>query len=337
MSSRPTTPPDDDDFAATMAAMAQDSPTVPIAAAQKRSHGTMAGDSDSDDEQGPSAAPASVTNNQNIVAATKLYANKKRLRGDQATELEQFANDPPSLREVKLLANLFVVSNELGKLVTSQPSYEVSADLNANIVKYAPAVLLSSKTTTYKGDAATDSMLVVLKKFRFDIPAGLEHYPADWAKIVGASQYALTQRRSKIKKVIRTSLKPNKDGVYSSDAEHQNIYDLTQAIIKDTQCSVSVELCARIALMRKVYLKHPGNNFWDKLDDRLAKIRSVANGDPKKIIRAFRQTLTEDQDKHGAKNYVLDENAVDGFQQQVDELIDVSSVDAATSAQGHTA
>jgi predicted metal-binding transcription factor (methanogenesis marker protein 9) len=38
--------------------------------------------------------------------------------------------DPPSLREVKLLANLFVVSNELGKLVTSQPSYEVSADLN---------------------------------------------------------------------------------------------------------------------------------------------------------------------------------------------------------------
>jgi hypothetical protein len=47
--------------------------------------------------------------------------------------------------------------------------------------------------------------------------------------------------------------------------------------------------------------------------------------------------LTEDQDKHGAKNYVLDENAVDGFQQQVDELIDVSSVDAATSAQSHTA
>jgi hypothetical protein len=38
-------------------------------------------------------------------------------------------------------------------------------------------------------------------------------------------------------------------------------------------------------LQRKVYLKHPGNNFWDKLDDRLAKIRSAANGDPKKIIR----------------------------------------------------
>ncbi|KAJ7900723.1 hypothetical protein B0H14DRAFT_3423333 [Mycena olivaceomarginata] len=173
-------------------------------------------------------------------------------------------------------------------------------------------------------------MLVVLKKFRFDIPPGLEHYPADWAKVVGASQYALTQRRSKIKKVIHASLKPNKDGVYGPEAEHQNIYDLMQAIIKGTQCSVSVELCARIALRRKVFLKHPGTNFWDKLDDRLAKIRSAAKGDAKKIIR---YTLNEDQDKHGAKSYVLDENAVDAFQQQVDELIDVGSIDAAMSAQ----
>ncbi|KAF7368442.1 hypothetical protein MVEN_00167200 [Mycena venus] len=332
MSSRATTPPDDDDFRAAMEAMAQDLPAGPINTTAKRSHGTMAGDDDSDGEQGAGAAPTFVAANQNIIAATKLYADKKRLRGDQATELEQFANDPPSLREVKLLANLFAVGNELGKLVTSQLSYEVSAELNLNINKYAPAVLLSSKIHTYKGDGATDLLMVLLKKYRFDIPPGLEHYPADWGKIVGASQCALTQRRSKIKKTIRSSLKPNQAGGYGPEADHQNIYDLTQAIVKDTQCTVSVILCARIALMRKVYLNHPGTNFWDKLDDRLSKIRNEANGDAKKITRVFCHILTQDQDKHGAKTYVLDEDTVDPFQHQVDKLINVGVIDAATSA-----
>ncbi|KAF7363215.1 hypothetical protein MVEN_00674300 [Mycena venus] len=112
--------------------------------------------------------------------------------------------------------------------------------------------------------------MVVVKKLRFDLPSRLENIPTDWAKV---------------KKVVRTSLKPNEDGVYAPNAEHQNIYNLTQVVIKDTLCKISVELCARIALMRNVYLKHPGNNFWDKLDDRLSQIRNVAKGDKKKIVR----------------------------------------------------
>ncbi|KAF8123957.1 hypothetical protein K438DRAFT_2003093 [Mycena galopus ATCC 62051] len=84
-----------------------------------------------------------------------------------------------------------------------------------------------------------------------------------------------------------------------ANTKHQNIYDLTQAVIKDTQCKVSVELCACIAGMRNVYLKHLGNNFWDKLDNCLSKICNAAKGDKKKIVRAFWQALTDDQNKHG--------------------------------------
>jgi hypothetical protein len=86
-----------------------------------------------------------------------------------------------------------------------------------NLFKYAPAVLLSSKTKIYKGNAVTDILLVrsslhirsaltpfqaIVKKFRFDVPAGLEKIPADWAKVTAAAQYTLTQRRSKIKKAV---------------------------------------------------------------------------------------------------------------------------------------
>ncbi|KAJ7321107.1 hypothetical protein DFH08DRAFT_713130 [Mycena albidolilacea] len=160
------------------------------------------------------------------------------------------------------------------------------------------------------------------------MPAGLENIPADLEKVVEAVQDALTQRRSKIKKSIRGSLKPNKDGGYAPKEDHLNIFDLTQNIVKGTQCAVNVVLCAHIALMRKVYCKHPGVKFWDELDKRLAKIRAEAKGDMKQVTRAFRHILTEDQDTHGAKTYELDENTVDTFQEGVDALIEAGAKDA---------
>ncbi|KAJ7833549.1 hypothetical protein B0H14DRAFT_3462688 [Mycena olivaceomarginata] len=268
----------------------------------------MAGDNDdsnSDNEQRTRTAPAPILANHNLVAATKLYADKKRLRVEQATELELFVNEPAPLREVKLLANLFAFGNELGKLT--------------NIVKYAPAVLLSSKITIYKGNGTTNILLAILKQYRFDMPAGLENIPTDWEKVVEAVQDALTQRRSKIKKST-VATRPKED--------HLNIFDLTQNIVKGTQCAVNVVLCARIALMRKVYRKHPGVKFWDELDKRLAKIRAEAKGDMKQVTRAFRHILTEDQDTHGAKTYELDENTGDTFQEGVDTLIEAGAKDA---------
>jgi hypothetical protein len=38
-------------------------------------------------------------------------------------------------------------------------------------------------------------------------------------------------------------------------------------------------------LQRKVYLKNPGSNFWDKLDSKLENIRNDADGDAKKLVR----------------------------------------------------
>ncbi|KAJ7241974.1 hypothetical protein C8J57DRAFT_1558087 [Mycena rebaudengoi] len=166
----------------------------------------------------------------------------------------------------------------------SQPS-----DLETNIAKYVPAVLLSSKINVYKGDGPTDILLAILKKYRFDILPGLEHNQVDWAKVISAVQDALTQ-----------NLKLHKgDTVYAPDSQHQNIFELTQALVKGSQCSVNVVLCARVALMRSVYLKHPGPKFWDKLDERLDKIRKEAKSDAKKITKAFRHILTVAQNTHG--------------------------------------
>ncbi|KAJ7697138.1 hypothetical protein B0H17DRAFT_1197535 [Mycena rosella] len=314
MPSCASTPPidSDDEFRGMLDAMDKLSPVRP---AQKRTHDTMASDDNTSDD------------NNGEVSGT--IAPLKRLRGEQLTEIDVFLKDPPSLRETKMMANLLALGNRVEKIVTSKAGYEVSADLETNIYKYAPAVLLSSKVTVYKGESATAILLTFLKKYRFDIPPGLENVPAAWAKITAVAQEALTQKRSNIKKAIRAS-------VHGDDPEHQNIFDLAKVIVKGTQCTVNVVLCAHIALMGAVYLKVPGPKFWDKLDVRLAKIRKESGGDAGKIARAFRHILTVDQDKHGAKDYDLDEKTVDDFQQKVDDLIDVGAVDAATSAQADT-
>ncbi|KAJ7893160.1 hypothetical protein B0H14DRAFT_3427641 [Mycena olivaceomarginata] len=98
-----------------------------------------------------------------------------------------------------------------------------------NISSYASAVLLSSKITIYKGDGPKNVLLGIIKKYRFDIPDGVEKIPADWAKIVAEVQEALTQKCSKIKKLIGWSLKVNKtDETNGPDSEHQNIFTLAQ-------------------------------------------------------------------------------------------------------------
>ncbi|KAJ7663623.1 hypothetical protein B0H17DRAFT_1092583 [Mycena rosella] len=84
-------------------------------------------------------------------------------------------------------------------------------------------------------------------------------------------------------------------------------------------------------LMRSVYLKYLGSKYWDQVDDRLATIRRQADGDAKKVTKAFRQVLATDREKHGIDNYKIEEETVEDFQQQVDDVIDAGIIDVATS------
>ncbi|KAJ6611591.1 hypothetical protein B0H10DRAFT_2192837 [Mycena sp. CBHHK59/15] len=342
MSSRASTPlrGSDDPLSDVYDAMAQSSPLVPPAG-EKRSHTAML-DNDSENEDDPSitgVAASTGTINQNVAVAAKRYAERKRLRSEQKTELDTFLKDPASLCEAKLFVDLLHVDNLINQIVIATAPYEVSASLEKNISNYAAAGLLPSKISTYKAANPTNILLAILKKHHFDLPAGIEHNPADWAKVVAAAQDALTQKRAKFKKAARLLsfclpiLKIEKsDKKYAPGPKRQNIFNLTQVFVDGTQCTVNVLLCARVALMRKVYLLESGPKFWDKLDSNLSQIRKQADGDKKKIIKAFRHILTQDQTTNGVKDYELDED-VDTFQKEVDDLIEAGATDAATSAQ----
>ncbi|KAJ6602499.1 hypothetical protein DFH09DRAFT_1470145 [Mycena vulgaris] len=334
MSSASTSPstPARNPLSDVFSAMEEDSPVAPspTAAAHKRSHDAMGSNSDDEDDDAP--APVFVLPNQNTVKAIQRYAERKRLRADQSTEVNIFLQDPAAVRDAKILVNLFHVSNQLAKIVTAAPPYTVSPSLEKNLHNYAAAILLSSKISAYKGAVPTNILLNILKKHRFDLPVGIENNPADYAKLVAAVQDAYTQLRSKFKKALNASLKANKqDKALAPGPKHLNIFKLTQIFVEGTQCSVTVELCARVALMRKTFLVDSGSKFWDSLDASLAEIREKAGGKAKKIAKAFRHILEQDQELHGVKDYVITDSAIDTFQQDVDDLIDASATDMATS------
>ncbi|KAK7012527.1 hypothetical protein R3P38DRAFT_3364739, partial [Favolaschia claudopus] len=273
--SRTSSPVDSDDEM--RLAMKQVTPTV-VRTGTKRPHTNLSGQDDDDSDD--AAAPRNLSlSNQNLVMAAKRFGERKRLRGEQIAELESFVNDPAPLREVKLMANGMALANQLEQIVAAKPPFELSEDLQLNIKKYAPAILLSERLGSYKGDVPTEALMEIIKRLRFSIPDGLEHIPADWVKVVSFAEYSLTQKRSTMKKAIRASLKPVQDKdtkvvTYAEDTKkHDNIYKLASAIVKGTKCTVNVILCSRVALMRKVYLKHPGSKFWDRLDAKLDEIR----------------------------------------------------------------
>ena len=90
-----------------------------------------------------------------------------------------------------------------------------------NINNYGLAVMLSVNISAYKGGVPRNHVLVcilfffhddvtfsfkrpqdILKRYRFDLPEGIEHDYANWEKISTYVSYALTQNRSKVKKAV---------------------------------------------------------------------------------------------------------------------------------------
>ncbi|KAJ7780795.1 hypothetical protein DFH07DRAFT_950013 [Mycena maculata] len=341
--SAPSTPPPHP-LSDIFGAMDEESPIAPaLTMAQKRTHSAIDQTASDTKEDTGGVSPLVLQTGQNIISTVQRYTEKKRLRVEQANEITLLINDPPTFHHAKILANIFHLSNQVGAIVTAQPGFEPSPALLKNLYNFGAAIMLSSKIVAYKGSD-------IVKKHQFNLPPGIKHNPANFAKVVAAVQETFTQLRSKIKKEasflfiiwcntdhflaqLLAGLKVNKTDkeIAPSSQHHQNIFKLTQVLVEGTQCTVTIKLCTCVALMRKVFLQESRPKFWDKLDSSLAEIRTQAGGEAKKITRVFHHPLTQDQAKHGVKgDYEIKDTSVDNFQQEVNDLINAGVADLAS-------
>ncbi|KAJ7033583.1 hypothetical protein C8F04DRAFT_1395980 [Mycena alexandri] len=276
----------------------------------------------------PSGGASSGSSDGNMLVLAKHCATHKRLKPSQTTELEAFAGDSLATRQIKLYAISLSIEGKLSSIVAATPEFSVSPSLDKNIRQLAYGIMTSVKISSYKGNITTAHLLNILKTQRFDLPLGIEFIASDWGRVKTRSEYQLTQCRATFKKFsYRPQLKASMPSK-ASPAEHTNIFALGQRFVKDTQTVLTVELCARIALMRQRFILFPGDDFWDELDKRLVWMRKQANHDPAKIAKGFKLVLAEDREKHGnSADYQLPEDAiVDTWQLSVDDSIAADSV-----------
>ncbi|KAJ7503662.1 hypothetical protein B0H11DRAFT_561581 [Mycena galericulata] len=322
--------------------------TMPPANPRKRPRGSSPNGGSSDNENDRPLAPlpellstGNTLVTRNVATAVKNYAKKQKLRGDQLTQVEAFLTDVQTIRDAKVYINLLALQNDVQKIIATQPAYTVSQELKVNIQAYVPPVLLSEHLGGYKGDVPVQHVFEIIKKNRFDTPPGFENNPADCNKVIKEIQETFTQSRARYKKILFASVKvtQNKKVIDLPAEKHQNLFGLAQAFVDGTKCRITGGLCGRIALMRKVFLKYPGSNFWDKLDARLVMMREQAKGSKDAIELMFEGLIEDDKESHGNVNIVY--QATDTLQEEVDAAIIASAIDVAitvdlTASDGNT-
>ncbi|KAJ7798696.1 hypothetical protein B0H14DRAFT_3544186 [Mycena olivaceomarginata] len=277
-------------------------------------------DNEDDIASGP---PALLLTTQNSTQLVQRYAEKKCLRVDQIAEVNSFLKDFPAVHDAKILINILQVGNQVNTIVVATPEYQVSASLEKTLHNFAAAILLSSRSSAYKGAVPTNTLLNILRKNRFDLPPGIENKPADYAKVVASVQDTFTQLRSKFKKALSTSLKVNKpDKEHAPGPKHQNIFKLTGIFVENTRCSamnIHHPVAPGLPCAARCQILGP-----TRLDTR----RDSHQGGRECEINH------QDQDLHGIKTNdpEIPQSDVDGFQQEVDDLINAGLNDVATSA-----
>ncbi|KAI0778009.1 hypothetical protein BD413DRAFT_464822, partial [Trametes elegans] len=181
---------------------------------------------------------------------------------------------------IKIYARMLSIQASLEKIVSSAPPFQISTELHKSLKAYTGAVFFSSKLAAYKGSIVVNHVLDLVKHRLpgLGVPVGLEHNPADWHKVKSEVQDILTQVRGGAKKMSSNDEDP---------ALHIPIFELTQKLLKGTGCAVTVPVMARVALMRNVLAKHPEENYWDKVDARLAQLQRKT---PDQVIRSAHHT-----------------------------------------------
>nr|GAT48236.1 predicted protein [Mycena chlorophos] len=297
------------------------------------------GDFSGIDPRAPLQSDGLFTLSPNAVLTVQAYGNKLGLTAEQKDDIVTAMRETEIVRFGKLLSWLMAVSNKVDEINVAQADFQPSEKLKKNLKKVAVPLLLSPLLAQYKGNGPRNILLSYLKTNRFDLPPNIEHDPIDYDKVKCEASEALTQVRGSIKKAIAASVGYNREtGTLSPPANRQTIFDLARSVIKETNCVITVELCARLALIRGVYMEKWQQNcpgLWNLVDERLASIHEHAKGDATMLTRAFRHLLAVDRKTHGSANtYQIPDVAAATIQTQFDSLIDAAAVNAASTVQG---
>ncbi|KAI1788975.1 hypothetical protein LXA43DRAFT_598561 [Ganoderma leucocontextum] len=279
---------------------------------------------------GPSAS--ALKRRQDLTQYFEAQATQKRLKGHTKEEFRLFLKKSPDEREAiqaawscEILQHFREAADQR---VEAASSWEVPPDVQKAINKYAIRLLLSPIIGEYDGNPILVHLLNLITTKQIGLPADLKTKDeAKWEKVVTWARHCLTQRKSEIKKAIFSSCDVDevipKDGVANTGV---HIYTLSKHLIAsvgsrsggaDTNATITVDMCARIAFLRstarkftrkKGFMKTYDSSvtktvkYWAFVDNELGDLRSNrGQNNAVKVHKLLLQILKGDQQRFPAQ------------------------------------
>ncbi|KAJ7647087.1 hypothetical protein FB45DRAFT_1019358 [Roridomyces roridus] len=304
-----------------------------------------------------------ATLNQSDLADLQNFARSKKLKREHVEDIVKFMNLPsgPLLHEGYMYATQLATLEEVRRIATSQPPWAPSKDFVTNVRALCYGALLSTSARAYKGTTLTSNVSASPNKIvferRFDLPSNICTIPADEAKVTKVITDQMSDARSGIKKDIAASVnhkppkanaKPTKPNLDDAD-QHMGLKQLAENIGRHlgSRFELTAGFCARVALLRSVYMEFHEKNFWDKLEDKIEEYHFkarrkleesgkalTADKIAAKVSKAFKGLVVQDRKTHGDtesnKNDGIDDLGEGGDELQ--QLIDQSFVPSGAGA-----
>ncbi|KAF9780465.1 hypothetical protein BJ322DRAFT_1112466 [Thelephora terrestris] len=278
----------------------------PTAAREKRGFpddnegNSAAGDEDNEPGAGENEAGLENYTPSEKQLFVQNLAKRLKLNSAQAADIDRFSKETLNTKLVVLYGETMSLSAKVNKLAESvgPANFVLTKAITDNIKHIVRHTFLDPAVKDYKAED-TIKLLVVdkIRQSLDGIPKDLERTnPQAWHQVESRVGYEVTQLRGSIKKVLKedSALEP---------AKQMKLFALTKAIMTRTSESdihkFGVETFMRVALFRKVYPKHPGENFWDTVDDWLAEMFS---GGKAAYEKAMAGLVALDRKTYGVQN-----------------------------------
>ncbi|KAI0816032.1 hypothetical protein BC628DRAFT_1424308 [Trametes gibbosa] len=246
----------------------------------------------------------------NLVQYADREVASKRLKGEAKDNFVKWCSVGPDEREAAVGAMLFCLTDTLRVLKMPRAmvtGWEAPSSVLRNMNKYAIRLLLSPSLAEYHGDGVVDTLMTIVDRKQFGLPANLRRENDEkWAVLVREARDIMTQRKSEIKKAIYASmnldpqtglLKTSTHSKHGAVDGKQPIYHFCNYLTTslgskskiNTNLMVTVELCTRVAFLRattREFIKNPvvkevksdtiknyTTRFWDFVDNALDALR----------------------------------------------------------------
>ncbi|KAJ7751904.1 hypothetical protein DFH07DRAFT_960727 [Mycena maculata] len=248
---------------------------------------------------------------EDLTQLASTVARKIKLNSDDRDAMVRYAKATPEEQRLLTFGQLLKVGSQLAFIHPSDALYTVTPLLRGKIRKHCARSMLCPTIPSYREDDAIKQVTRILLKYpSWGYTKAIKNDSVKSKIVNKVITKDLTDLRFDIKKAIGDSVwlptPPKEKRAFVKRDLSQDIISLCETLValpsvKSALVPVTFDMLGRVAILRALLIIHPKEPlYWEKVDNRLEKIRTNAKNDRGEISKSVGKILKSDQDAHGS-------------------------------------